>query len=260
MSYLYVLLSTPNCGAETLVKDAVESVYLYNGDVITLCTSPKFIEEQQFTSLSEKLSVVPYSFTGQELSFPVGEEDILLVWDYRDDVIDLMEALVQFLADHEMELGGIATLVDCQLTKDSKEFKKWIDACIHFTDTVILGNRAEVSNQWLKEFEEHYTKKCYPCFFVLQKKDKLPNPSILFDVQARRMSLVFDDLEPVNTTDWKSQVPEGALIFDEGEEGEIGVDESDDDDGDDELEEDPYFVRHVNGKRQKFVPSIAELF
>lgn len=258
MSNLFVLISTPGCHVDVLIKDAVESVYFYQKEPVTVYSSERLIEEGLFSNLKDEIPVESYHFDDQSLSLSNEEQDALIVWDYRDDVINFMEALTVYLPQSDFELGSISTLVDCQRTQEHSVLRKWLEACIHFSDTVILGNRSDVSNSWLKEFEEHYQKKCFPCHFVLQKKDKLSNPALLFDLQARRMSLVFDELAEAVNHDWRSQVPDGAMIFDEGEDGEIGVDEDEDDD--DEIEEDPYFVTHVNGKRQLYVPQITELF
>ena len=74
----------------------------------------------------------------------------------------------------------------------------WFEACIHFSDIVLLNRREGVDNRWLRDFEAKYKKACNPARFLLLKRGRVANPPDVLDPQARRLSLYFDELIPID--------------------------------------------------------------
>ncbi|RPF73915.1 MAG: hypothetical protein CBC31_011130 [Verrucomicrobia bacterium TMED71] len=108
---------------------------------------------------------------------------------------------------------------------------------------VLLSNRSEVSNKWIDEFQDRYLKDYYPCLFVFVKKGRLPNPSLVLEPEARRISKLFDEAD------------EYVFLDDEDEEE---VDEEDEPTAGDPSK-DPFLAKLGNGRRSLTLPNIRNL-
>ena len=145
--------------------------------------------------------------------------------------------------------GGLARVlcvVNCRLATEQPPLLAWFEACVHFTDIVLLNRREGVENKALSDFLAHFQKQYYPCLFEPVKAGRVKNPALVLEPQARRMSHVFDEEQ-----EW---------IFTDGDGEEIDEqEETDDEDGVTAApEEDPYFVRDATGRRVLKVPDVAK--
>ncbi len=150
------------------------------------------------------------------------------------DPADTIEAVAQWLRHNDCRLARILTVVHCAFLREHPPATAWYDACIHFSDAVLLGRRTAGDNQWVRDFEERYRKARHPCLFEPVKKDRVQNPARVLDPEARRLSLHFDELEPIEDEDLEDEVPE-------------------------DLREDPYLQRLESGQRARPVPDIGKL-
>lgn len=170
----------------------------------------------------------------------IGSEvtDVFVLADGRANPADQVELFHEWLKSSGCELGRIITVVDCTLGHRHPETRRWFDACVHFSDVVLLNRRSGVPNVWISDFTGRLRKEHFPCLVELVKHDEVENPALLLEPQARRISTFFDD-----PADW----PE--LDDDEEEDGEI-----------DSLgAADPYLERMPSGRRMKEVPDIRAL-
>jgi len=160
--------------------------------------------------------------------------------------VDQIESFKAWLEAQGGELARILSVVDVQRAERHAALLPWFEACVHFSDVVLLNRREGVENKWLSDFLAHFKKQYYPCLFERVKHGRVQNPALILEPQARRMTHVFDEEQ-----DWIFTNAEGEVIDEEEETGE----------GDDEIEahpeEDPYFVRHHGGRRVKELPDIA---
>lgn len=154
-----------------------------------------------------------------------------------------------FVAWLEAQGGQIArviTIVNCELAEKNSALLAWYEACVHFSDIVLLNRREGVANKWMSDFQTHFKKQFVPCLFEFVKQGQVKNPALTLDPQPRRMSHVFDDEQ-----DWIFKTPEGEVI-EEDEETE----------GDEEVEatreEEPYFARDAAHRRVKRLPDIRQ--
>lgn len=186
---------------------------------------------------------------------PAEATHVFIVLDGFIDPVDQLEALKPWLAAYELTVARIFTLVNCQLAEKHPQLGVWFDACIHFSDVVLLSRREGVENKWVSEFRRRYEDQCLPCLFEFVKAGRVKNPAMLLDPTARRLSQFFDPSE------WDDLDLEGV---------EIG--ESDDEDGEDsrplaksELDPDnqppvePYLERRQNGQRVIELPDLRKL-
>ncbi len=136
---------------------------------------------------------------------------------------------------------GRANPVD-QLGEAHSAMLVWYDACVHFSDVVLLNQREGVSNKWISDFQSRYREQCLPCLMEFVKRGRVKSASVVLDPVALRLSHYFDEEQ-----DW---IISGAVDEDEAE-------------GDEEievaLEQDIYLERHGgDGRRVKEIPNVAK--
>jgi hypothetical protein len=182
-------------------------------------------------------------------SWPAESKVGFFLADGRADPTDQIEAFKGWMVAQGVELARVICVVHCRLLQDNPPLMHWYDACIHFSDIVLLAQRDGVANKWISDYQARFTKRCLPCLVELVKKDRVKNPALVLDLQVRRMSHWFDEDED---DAWKSYATDPDTII---------IDEDGGDAGDDEAEteiEDEYLARHSGGSRQKVIPDIRE--
>ena len=164
----------------------------------------------------------------------------LLLYGLPEFPDDLIEGLVNGFRRSAFEMGRIATHVHCGWCANSEEARGWYEAAIHFSDLVLLDNRQEVADPWVRDYQEKFRKQRYPCLFDLVRKGLPKHPDWIFDSQPRRLSLVFD--------------PDDLSGF---ADSEYGFDDDEEDlEEEEEAAGDPYLRRNVAGEREKSVRSL----
>ncbi len=172
---------------------------------------------------------------------------IFFVTDGRRNPVEQADAFKAWLdAQGGAELARVLCVVHCALAEKNPPLLAWVDACVHFSDVVLLNRREGVPNKWMSDFQARYTGQFLPCLFELVKNGRVKNPALVLEPQARRMSHAFDAEQ-----DWIFTDAEGDVI-DEDEET------ADDEEVEAKPEEDPYFVRDAAGRRMKKIPDIAK--
>ncbi len=182
-----------------------------------------------------------------EAELPDGGADrVFVVTNGRINPVDQVEAFRAWLPAQGAELGRIICVVDCGLAARNPPLLAWYDACIHFSDVVLLDRRDGVANKWVRDFEARYKDQRYPCLIELVRGGRVRNPALILEPSALRISQAFED--------------ELAWVAEGGDE----EDDAGDDDGDGDEEEvemvpaeDPYFARRPGGRRVREIPDIA---
>jgi hypothetical protein len=173
-----------------------------------------------------------------DAAWPEDATHIFIVLDGRMNPVDQLEAWKEWLEARGAEVARVIFVADCQLAERNPPLFAWFEACIHFSDVVLLNRREGVANRWIGDFRRRFEDKFYPCLFEFVKGGKVANPALILAPVARRMSHVFDEAE------WVAEEDE-----DEEEEGEEEVEMK--------PEEDPYFERRKGGRRVRELPDIA---
>lgn len=148
---------------------------------------------------------------------------------------EVAEALKTWISHNDCELGRIITVVHCSFLSEENKSRGWFNACIHFSDVVLLARRESVDNKWLKDFETRYRKECFPCLFELVSRGKAKNPVAVLEPEARRISLYFDELVPIEEDE-----------FEDGEQPE-------------DIRPDPYVERNESGQHTRPIVDISKL-
>jgi hypothetical protein len=173
------------------------------------------------------------------IDIPESATHVFIVADGASDPVDQLEALKEWLATATAELARVLCVVHCQLLEANPRLFPWYEACIHFSDVVLLNRREGVANKWVSDFQGRFEEKFYPCLFELVRGSGLKNPALVLAPQARRMSHAFDEPE------WVAEGDEEGEEQEDGEEVEV------------KQEIDPYFERRNGGRRVTELPRIA---
>ncbi|MBS1485485.1 MAG: hypothetical protein HP060_01630 [Opitutales bacterium] len=107
---------------------------------------------------------------------------------------------------------------------------------------MILSNRSGVSGKDIKKIQKRYLDMCRPHIFQNEMKDgKLENPSAILVDEARRISMAFDDYDPIDELELdEDTLPQEPFTI--------------------EKKTDIYFEKTDSGARVKRVSSGADLF
>lgn len=113
--------------------------------------------------------------------------------DPRVDLIDQLENLADNLGNCLIEPIKVMTFVDCSEAESHSTLKAWLDATIYYSDIVLLGNRESASKSFVRDFQKHYERLCYPCLFMFLKGEGIPGDvSEILTPGVRRISQLFD--------------------------------------------------------------------
>lgn len=242
---VYLILGPVDSGRRAIVADLMANG-LDDDDRPALLVSPG---ESPLPELAQKrLKGVSNLLTGEwtldhsqgrmEASVPEGATHVFFLSEGHSDPVEQLEALHAWLPTADAEMARVITVIDCKLGFEHPELKRWYDACVHFSDVVLLSRREGVPNQWMNEFSARFKKQHMPCLLEFVKKDEVQNPALVLEPQARRISMLFDDEE-----EWAK--------YDDGE--------TDDLDGDDIMGGvDPYIQKLATGRRVKEIPDIGK--
>jgi hypothetical protein len=119
-----------------------------------------------------------------------------LVMDPRREPVSQLESLADDLRKCLIAPVKVFTCVDCGAVEKNNRLKIYYDACIYYSDLVLLGNRSGVAKSFTRDFEKQYQRDCYPCLFMLLKGPGNPdNPVEILTPGIRRISQLFDLLE-----------------------------------------------------------------
>jgi len=241
---VYVILGAAGSGRREVIADLIEGE-LGEADRAAVLVAASEAPDEHDAKLPR---LARWRWTGEfiEATLPEGATHVFLITDGRANPVDQLEALKAWIEAQGAELGRVLCVVNCQLAEKNPALRAWFDACVHFTDVVLLNRREGVANKWLSDFQAHYKSQFMPCLFEFVKAGHVKNPALILEPQARRMSHAFDEEQ-----DWVFTNAEGDEIEeDEETEGDEEVEAA--------IEEDPYFARLNGGRRVKEIPDIAK--
>lgn len=178
-------------------------------------------------------------------TLPAGVARVFLISDGRLNPMDQIEAFRVWLLAQQGELARVLTVVNCALVEKNPPLLAWFDACIHFSDAVLLTRREGVANKWLGDFIERYRGQFYPCVIEMVKAGHVKNPALILEPQARRISQFFDEAPVVDP-----MVDEETIIE--------GDDDPEDEEDEDKPVEELWLARDATGRRERPLPDITK--
>lgn len=245
---IYVILGAAGSGRRPILADLIEGGLAEDERAVVLLSAT----EPDFERENPPWRLVRWTWSEGGLQIPpdaIGDAThVFLVTDGLGNPVDQIESFKAWLERSGVELGRVLTVVNCRLAEQHHELVAWYEACIHFSDVVLLSRREGVANKWLSDFQNRFKDQFYPCLFEFVKADRVKNPPLVLEPQARRMSHLFD--EP----DWEIVEDEDV---EEGSEDEEGRETSEEIEV--VAEEDPYLARRAGGRRLKEIPDIRKV-
>lgn len=175
---------------------------------------------------------------------------VFFLADGNSNPVDFLEKMPGWLTAHNADLGRVISVVNCQLAEKHPALRAWYEACIHFSDVVLLNKREGVANKWMSDFTGYFRDKCVPAYFEMLKTGRIKNPALILDTQPRRMTLIFDEDEMSGLN------LEGVEFGEESDDGEEQAADKEPEDGW-VSDPEPYFERNVAGRRLIEIPDIA---
>jgi hypothetical protein len=235
---VYLILGIDDSGRRGIIFDLIEGGM--DRDTPVLFFRPNCASHSPFDEQTEALSnvhVVDWDLDGVRVKhgrISASPEKIIFLAPGTADPADAAEALKTWATHNDCQVARIITVVHCSFLKAEPKSQSWYDACIHFSDIVLLGQREDVDNKWIKEFETRYKKQCLPCHIELVTKGKTKNPVAVLEPEARRASLYFDELIPIEEDGFEDeQQPE-------------------------DIKPDRYIERNESGQRIRPIPDIRK--
>ncbi|MCH8474409.1 MAG: hypothetical protein LAT55_04180 [Opitutales bacterium] len=262
-THLYILLGTLDSTRDGIVRDLLPTLSEDDNQTINIYRAESETDQTlTLESIPEKDFPAVFPGTWQwkddqiHLSPAPEKGPVLLLGSSLEDPRDLLEKLPTLLDAQGLSLGRILTSVNCQLLHANESLRPWFEACIHFSDYVFLANRNGVPDKWVREYQKHFEKECYPCHFELLRKTGVKNPALVLHPEARRLSHFFDvspDEIRQNLDDLPDDLPE--IVY-EGEDQEDPEDEEEAE----EFAEDLYLRRNLSGRREITLPAMEKFF
>jgi len=249
---VYLILGASGSGRREIVADLIEGGLAETDRPVVLLASNETASEAD----ARLGAVVRWTWVDKRIEAgpPDGASHVFFIVDGRANPVDQIEALKPWLAGVGAELARIICVVNCRLAEQHPELLAWYDACIHFSDIVLLNRREGVANKWLSEFRRRYEDLFMPCLFEFVKEGRVKNPALLIEPQPRRMSLYFDEDGSLAVL---PEETEYEITDEDGNPVEAGEKENEDDE-DTGPEVDPYFALDAAGRRSKRIPDVAK--
>ena len=235
---VYIIYGTPNSGRREVIFDLIEGSDT-SSEVLLFRPEEELSSafDEQIEAL-DNVTVVNWKLAGAKAAHgPINAapEKIIFMAPGTSDPSDVAEAVRSWSDHNNCEIARIITALSCSFLEATPSAQSWYDACIHFSDVVLLNRREGVGNKWVKELEQRYKKECSPARFILVKKGRVPNPAEVLLPEARRISLYFDELISIE---------------------EDGLEEEEQPE---DLKPDKYIERNESGHRAHPVPDIKKL-
>ena len=249
---VYLILGAAGSGRREVLVDLLDGVGESDKTVVLLATSEAPSEHDTKLGLMKRWTWTDGIIAAPDDALADGATHVFVVTEGHSNPVDQIEAFKPWIDANGGELGRVLTVVNCQLGEKHKSLIAWYEACIHFSDIVLLAQREGVANKWLSDFQNRFKDQFFPCLFEFVKGGHVKNPALIIDPQPRRMSHYFDEPEwLVDGVDAEDDVEMGEGDGDEPgkvEEEETEVTQA----------EDPYMERLAGGHRIKVLPDIAK--
>ena len=102
-----------------------------------------------------------------------------------------------------LHLCRIWGFIDCELFSADWNFcEPYFDAIAHFSDCVFLTNRSGLEPKQINAIKARYEKMCHPHLYIMVKNGFHVDNALEITIdEARRISMYFDDYDPVDELD-----------------------------------------------------------
>lgn len=246
---VYVILGAAGAGRRGVVADVIEGGMEANDRLVVFLAEGESPEPEIDGKLPTAVRWQRGESGAIEATWPEGATVGFFITDGRANPVDQIEALKPWIKSQGVELARVVTVYHCALVEAHPKLMAWHDACVHFSDLVLLNRREGVANKWVSDLRTRFSKQYLPCLVEMVKKGRVTNPGLVLDQQVRRLSHWFDEED----NEWMGLVDGDTEIIIEDEEDSNAEEEMDLD------QEDLYLARHPSGLRVKDIPDIRPM-
>ena len=166
---------------------------------------------------------------------------VFFLVDSTRNLADAIEEAKDLIDGKKIRLAAIWGVLDCgMLARFPEQCQTFADALSHFSDALLLSRRDGLSNRQVADIKARYEKQCKPHhYFYVDSDLKVDKPIELMIEEARRISVIFDDFDPIDDLDIdENNLPEEPFDL--------------------ERKPDPYLERQSNGARVRPIPDVRE--
>lgn len=174
------------------------------------------------------------------------DSTLICFLDPARNLADEIDTVLDWSGATGHSIDRVIGVIDTRAAEQSSTYAHWTEACAHFCDALLWGNRDEVSQKWLRAFQKAFQRRYLPCsFHFLKKGGKVEELLLVFYPEARRLSQVFDPPEDADA-------PKAVELLEIEASFDLDADEPA------EIDDDPWLQRHESGQRRQQVPDIRE--
>ena len=170
---VYLILGAANSGRREILANIIEDSYGTEDRPLV------YVSESEKADPSDtKLGLVQHWkwWEGNIIApVPKGTQVVYFLSDGKLNPIDQIEAFKLWILAQSLELARIFTIVNSSLAEKNPALLMWYDACIHFSDVVLMNKREGVANKWMSDFQARYKDQAYPCLFEFVKSFLTPS-------------------------------------------------------------------------------------
>lgn len=209
---VYILFGIPHSERRSTLYDLIENGLPEGTPALYFKTQdePSDPIDASITSL-EHLQTITWKLCDgkvQHERIEAPAEAIFFLTPGDADPAEAAEAIKAWTNINDCQIARCITLVHCDFLQENPAAQPWFEACIHFSDFVLLAQREHTPQKWIKDFKTKFKQNHVPSRFELIKKGRPPNPREILEPQARRLSLFFDELIPIEEDAFEDDLPE----------------------------------------------------
>jgi hypothetical protein len=188
---VYLILGAAGSGRREIVADLIEGGLEATDRAAVLL--PAAEAESPIDAILPGVSRWVWNDGTIAATLPAGATRVFFVTDGTRSAVDQIEVFKPWLDVQGGELARVLCVINTQFATRHPPLLAWFEACIHFSDVVLLNKREGVENKILSDFLGHFKKQFVPCLFETVKAGRVKNPALVLEPQARRVSQVFDE-------------------------------------------------------------------
>ncbi|MDR2812562.1 MAG: hypothetical protein LBB05_02095 [Puniceicoccales bacterium] len=134
------------------------------------------------------------------------EQKAIVMLSPKTNLAEQFQKLFAFHERFSLNIPKIIAIVDRCYFDGCHE--NLLDAMAYFSDILLIDNNPEIDRNRLKKFLEHCKQKeCYPLLIKVLSQCSVENIPELLDDKSRRMTLIFDDLDPIDLIEGVHSTP-----------------------------------------------------
>ncbi|MDR1591126.1 MAG: hypothetical protein LBR92_04010 [Puniceicoccales bacterium] len=124
-------------------------------------------------------------------------KEVVIMFSPEFNLAEQFQKLFTVRERFPLNIAKIVAIIDYRYFDGHHE--NLLDAMAYFSDILLIDNHFEIDRDRLKKFLEHCKQKeRYPLPIKIIAQYSVKNVSELLDDQPRRMTLIFDDLDPID--------------------------------------------------------------